>query len=264
MLEPSQSTFFAFEEVLPGSPAHEAYLEARHAIFCSELGRVAPSNASSTRGLPIETDVYDDYSRHFVARRLETDEIAACVRVIFPSPAGLNVSARYQIDPVLPYEDARADNVGEISRMAISQAYRRRQGESDRIHGLAGSEGLPQGVGRPERRHQPELVFGMYRMVYLACTSSGIDYCMAAMDNQFSRLLRTIGLPFVPVGPLNDQVEPPRRPYIIGARALEQGLARRNDALLAFMTASGRGEKETAGSQTMPGVIPCTDGLAPA
>jgi len=97
--------------------------------------------------------------------------------------------------------------------------------------------------GQPDknRRHQPELVLGMYRKIYRLCMDKGISYCMAAMDSRFSRLLNTLGFPFVPVGPVNENVQPPRRVYLISADEMKRCLSQRDASTLSFLQAQQTG-----------------------
>lgn len=229
-----ETAYFRFEEVTPGTPDYERYLEARYEVFCEELGRVDAPGLHSAQGRPIETDQYDPFSRHFIACHKPTDTVAGFVRVILPNESGLNVTPRYVIDRPLPYEDATDDRIGEISRMAIAPHFRRRHSDRGKpVHGDPESEmsKKPEGL----RQHQPELVLGMYREVYQLCRQTGLDYCVAAMDSHFSRLLIALGFPFVPVGPVNEQVAPPRRVYLISAREMERSLGEREADILRFM-----------------------------
>lgn len=237
-----ETSFFHVEEVVPGTRAYELYLEFRYEVFCKELNRIVPSSFPlSSTGQPMETDQYDQYSRHFMSYHKATGKPAASVRIIFPSPIGLNVTSRYVIDRPLPYLGAREDNIGEISRMAISPQFRRRKEDN----------GKPfQGDPEPEmsrlpdnhRRHQPELVLGIYREIYLLCKQTGVEYCMAAMENRFSRLLKTLGFPWAAIGPVNQNVDPPRRVYLIGAGEMELSLSQRETCILGFLQ-----EQETQG-----------------
>ncbi len=232
-----ETAYFRFEEVERNTEAYERYLESRYAIFCEELGRVEAPKEFSSSGKPIETDQHDAHSRHFIAIHKATETIAGFVRVILPSEQGLNVTSRYIIDRPLPYEDATDDRIGEISRMAIAARFRRRHSDQGKpIHGNPEEEM----IGRPDgmRRHQPELVLGMYREIYRMCMQAGIGYCVAAMDSRFSRLLVGLGFPFVPVGPVNDQVRPPRRVFLISAVEMERSLAKREGDVLEFMKAT--------------------------
>lgn len=230
------TVYFSFNEVVPGSAEFEEYLEARYAVFCEELGRIDAPGMLSSRGHPIESDQYDEVSRHFIARHKASGTVAGFMRVILPNPAGLNVSKRYVIDQPYPYEDATADKVGEISRLAVTPHFRRRQDDDKRsFQGDPETETTYKVEG--VRHHQPELVLGMYREVYRLCRQIGLDYCVAAMDRRFSRLLNTLGFPFEAVGPVNDSVSPPRRVFLINAQEMERALGERENCILKFMQA---------------------------
>ena len=230
-----ETDYFRFEEIVAGTSAYELYLEFRHEVFCRELQRITPVSCPlSSSSRPMETDQYDQYSRHFMAYHKSTGSPAAFARVILPNPTGLNVTQRYIIERPLPYPEAIDDNVGEISRMAIASQFRRRQEDQGKpFQGDPEQEMRfrPEGV----RRHQPELVLGMYREIYLLCKQKGIAYCMAAMENRFSRLLNTLGFPFVPVGPVNENVQPPRRVYLISGVEMEHCLGQRESCILKFL-----------------------------
>lgn len=236
-----ETSHFHFEEVMLGTPAYELYLEFRYEVFCKELHRIDPSSSVlSSNGRPMETDQYDQHSHHFIAYHKPTGSPAASVRVILPSTIGLNVTPRYIIDRPLPYPDATGDNIGEISRMAIATLFRRRHEDLDKpIQGDLESE--MNGRLKKNRRVQPELVFGMYRKIYRLCKAKGINYCMAAMDDRFSRLLNTLGFPWVPVGPVNKNVQPPRRVYLISADEMERCLSQRDACTLSFLQAQKTG-----------------------
>jgi N-acyl amino acid synthase of PEP-CTERM/exosortase system len=232
-----ETVYFRFEEVVLGTPAYELYLEFRYEIFCKELQRIASSSCPvSSGGRPMETDQYDPHSRHFMAYHKATGSSAASARVILPNPSGLNVTPRYIIERPLPYPDATNDNTGEISRMAIAAQFRRRQEDRDKPFQ---GDPEPEMSCQPEinRRRQPELVLGIYREIYLLCQQENIRYCMAAMDNRFSRLLNTLGFPCVPVGPVNENVQPPRRVYLISALEMERSLSQRGTCTLSFLQA---------------------------
>lgn len=217
---------FHFESVRPGTPAYDFYLEFRFEVFCEELHRISRASCVlSSNGRHLETDQYDQHSRHFLAYHNQTGRPAASARLILPSSLGLNVTPKYIIDRPLPCPGATDENTGEISRMAIAAQFRRRR--DDRNKPFQGDPGTEMSFS-PERKrqHQPELVLGMYREIYLRCKDEGIAYCMAAMDNRLSRLLNTLGFPFVPIGPVNESVQPPRRVYLVGALELERSLMR--------------------------------------
>ncbi len=240
-----ETVYFSFYEVVPGTSDFEDYLEARYLVFCEELGRVDAPGMFSSRGHPIETDPFDVKSRHFIARHKASGVVAGFMRIIMPNEQGLNVEQRYVIDRPLPYAGATSDKVGEISRLAVTPHFRRRHSDEGKpIQGDPESEMTLKTDG--VRHHQPELVLGMYREVYQLCRQTGLDYCMAAMDNLFSRLLTRLGFPFVPVGPMNPNVLPARRVYIISATEMERMLGAREVNILHFMQTQLSANEETA------------------
>jgi len=74
-------------------------------------------------------------------------------------------------------------------------------------------------------RYRPELVLGMYREILLHTKDAGITHAYAAMTSNFGRLLMMSGFPFRPVGPLNTNYIPARRPYIISRSEILRRLA---------------------------------------
>ncbi|MGC2456538.1 MAG: PEP-CTERM/exosortase system-associated acyltransferase [Gallionellaceae bacterium] len=245
-----ETDYFLFEEVLWGTLAYELYLEFRYEIFCKELRRVVPP-PSLLSSRPMETDQYDVCSRHFIAYHKTTSSIAASARVILPSPIGLNVTPRYIIDRPLPYPDATDDNIGEISRMAIAPQFRRRHEDQNKPF-QGGPESEMSFQQEKRRRHQPELVLGMYREIYQMSKQQGVSYCMAAMDDRFSRLLNTLGFPFKAVGPVNKNVQPPRRVYLISAVELERSLNSREARILSFLQAKVTGNPDACPGTPSP------------
>lgn len=235
-----QTHYFDFHEVQPGTAAYDDYLALRYDVFFAELHRVFLPEVAE--GAPRrETDRFDPYSRHLLAVHRATGTPAGCVRLILPNLLGLNVHARYVLEEN-PYPEADPARIGEISRMAVSSRYRRREEDAGKPVAGDPTREIPDGPSRDgeRRRRQPELVLGMYREIVLLADRLGLTHAYAAMDATFSRLLLRIGLPFVPVGPVNPKVEPPRRPFIISRAALERELARRNPQVLRFL----KGESE--------------------
>ena len=118
--------------------------------------------------------------------------------------------------------------------LAVTPVFRRRHSDEGKpVQGDPETEmtGRPDGM----RQHHPELVLGLYREVYHLCQSEGVDYCVAAMDRRFSRLLNTLGFPFLAVGPINQTVLPVRRVYLISAQEMENTLGSRENCILRFM-----------------------------
>lgn len=234
-----ETRYFRFVEVAPETPEYETYLALRYEVFCAELHRIEEfSKTSGDRR--IETDRFDPVSRHWLATHLETGMPAACCRLILPNPYGLSIARRYEIEDY-PYPGARADATAEISRMAIAPEFRRRHSDQGKPVEGDPNEELPDRAPEEKgRRHQPELVLGMYREIFLLAGEIGMTHAYAAMASNYSRILLMAGFPFIAVGPMNRAVEPPRRPYIVSRDDIIERLGIKNPGLLAFL----HGERE--------------------
>lgn len=208
---------FSFRQVTHESSDYIDYLGLRYDIFCCELQRVSGSSFYFDK--QVETDQFDTFSKHILATHTPTGQSAACIRLIMPNPCGLNVNLRYKIDRSI-YPDSNASNTGEISRMAISPLFRRQRlpNINPRFQNNKTIEGM-------RRKHYPELVFGVFREIYTVASKGGLEYCYAAMDDAYVRLLKWMGIPFVPVGPYNMAISPMRRPYIISIDVLRNSKA---------------------------------------
>lgn len=114
----------------------------------------------------------------------------------------------------------------EVSRMAISKSYRRREGDS--IFG-----GPPRiDSGRPEGaeilpfvppRDTPEILIGLCRLMYQESRRRGITHWMMAMERGLYLMIRRLGFRFVPAGPDVDYCGPVR-PYVASVHAFETAL----------------------------------------
>lgn len=221
---------YTYLVVRPGTIAYEEYSALRHEVFCAELGRVA-SAAQGSGQRAVETDEFDENSVHVLCRSTDTGEAVGCARLILPSPRGINVLARYQLD-----SDGGIDSrlVGEIGRLAISSKLRRYR-RSTRSLGQAMSAGNLDDLNAEIRRDGPIVALGLYRELFRLANQHGITHCYAAMEASLSRMLNRLGFPFHAAGPVNHAVTPARQPYIIGAHTLRAGLASRNSCLSKFL-----------------------------
>jgi len=221
--------------VSPGSRDYQAYLALRHAVFCEELKRVPPSGGQAG-GAAVETDEFDVHSLHILCRARDTKTPLACSRLILPSPKGLNVSARYTLNPDVLCGVPLA-HVGEIGRLTLSPVLRRSRSSVS----MVGGEGYVQGPGdiappEPSRRDGSLVALGLYRELFRLMSRYGISHCFAAMEPALARLLIRIGFPFIPAGGPRADAQAPRYPYLIGLHSARAVLAGRNSSLYDFMT----------------------------
>jgi N-acyl amino acid synthase of PEP-CTERM/exosortase system len=102
----------------------------RHEVYCREFG-FGPIRADE-----IEVDAYDARSVHCLVRALASQEFVGCSRIVLTDPASpaaplpFEQIAGHLIDRSI-LDPSRMDRarIGEISRMAVVNQYRRRKGE---------------------------------------------------------------------------------------------------------------------------------------
>lgn len=239
------SPTYTYAVVSPGSEDYADYCALRHEVFCEELGRVSASTQSCT-GERIETDAFDIQSVHVLCRSVETGAAIACVRLILPGPRGLNVLSRYMLDA--QDGDEAAHRSGEIGRLALSSLLRRyRHGTP----GQASSGGAtwPKKPPSLAKNDGPAVALGLYREIFRLAHAYGITHCYAAMEPALARHLTRQGFPFEPAGPLNQDVQPMRRPYRVSAYAISQSMCSLQGG---FAHDSANGGPSTACSNAPP------------
>lgn len=215
---PQQPPAYVYAVVTPGTQDYADYCALRHEVFCEELGRVPPSNGGCT-GPQFETDDFDFQSAHVLCRSAESGLAVGCARLILPGPLGLNVLARYQLDRLGTNETPQ--RVAEIGRLALCSTLRRYRNATPN----QGSASGPAWAKKPQNRGMfdgPAVAMGLYRELFKLARAFGITHCYAAMEPALARHLTRQGFPFVPAGPLNHDVQPIRRPYLVSAIELVQ------------------------------------------
>ena len=224
---------FEYSVVMPGTRAYRDYLALRYAVFCEELKRVPAINRFFS-DVSLESDAYDVYSVHVLCRSLETGAAVGCSRLILPNAKGLSITSRY----TMHHQAAISSNrIGEIGRLAIAKELRRNRGELS-------SAGLYQPPAQrshtasvADKQDGPLVAMGLYNEIFKLANKYGLAYCYAAMEPSLARLLTRIGFPFQAVGPLNNEVQPPRQPYSIDVHVTQTVFANRNICFSPSMSA---------------------------
>jgi N-acyl amino acid synthase of PEP-CTERM/exosortase system len=208
-------------EVKPASTPgllHAAYA-LRYQVYCVEHAFEDSAEHADEQ----ETDRYDGYSVHAVLIYRPTDEVAGCVRLILPTAeAGLDA---LPIRPLLGAEERRRmdalprSSTAEISRYAVSKAFRRRAGEEhypDVDVDLSAADA---------RRLAPHMTLGLFRGIATLAAAHGVTHVSAAMAPSLLRLLERFGLAFERLGPPLDY-HGLRQPCVAELDALRAGLSR--------------------------------------
>lgn len=128
------TSFKQYFEIVPALTEElkqEAY-RVRHAVYCEDL------HFETSRPDGFEIDEYDARSLHLLIRSIHNNTFIGCTRIIRPPLGSSDKRLPFErtcaqtldrsiIDPAkLP-----ADKIGEVSRLAVISAFRRRKGEKN-------------------------------------------------------------------------------------------------------------------------------------
>lgn len=208
--------YFHFEQVDASSALNESYA-LRHQVYCTERGFLPASAYPSG----LEIDEYDQCSSHFAGFH-KAGGMAGTVRLIETPFEQLPLSKKCIVDKDSLPSGIRKDNIGEISRLAVSKTFRRRIVDGI-LPDIKDSAGIESSAPAQRRRNCPELVLGIYKILYHHSRQKGIDYWFAAMESSLAKLLNRFHFEFRPIGPEIDYYGPVR-PYIAVLSELERNV----------------------------------------
>jgi N-acyl amino acid synthase of PEP-CTERM/exosortase system len=173
-----------------------AAFRLRYEVYCVEHPYEDP--AQNPGGL--ETDIYDAASLHSLLVHRASGAVAGTVRLILPRHNGTDVVLPMRA--VCQHELLACDNdrlprekTAEISRFAVSKAFRRRA--SDDVT----SVGDFTNRGDDPRRHLANLSLGLMQAIVAMAGQAGITHLCAVLEPTLLRMLRPLGIHFIPLGP---------------------------------------------------------------
>lgn len=148
-----------------------------------------------------EQDEFDRRSDHYLIRHRRTGYYAATARLILPNPD--NLRAPYPIERHCRLDQQVADpqrraQLAEISRFAVSKAFKRRLGESGSLAGVAANVDLY--FEEDERRVLPHISLGLFAAVMRMVHTHHTTHCYAVMEPALLRLLARFGVVFNRIG----------------------------------------------------------------
>ena len=197
-------TEFSFELVESKQELEELY-RLRYQVYCNECNFLKEEDYPESK----ESDKYDPYSLHFVAR--DSHGPIGTARLIMDNPNGFPIETHYRGSLDFDIKSANHKQVAEISRLTISKSYRRRKDDE-----LYYSKDYVDPGAKPEtdglKRIKP-MAFGIYREIYQECKRRNIAVWVAMMEKTLWLLLRMHNFAFRPVGEEID-VYGPVRPYV--------------------------------------------------
>ena len=198
----------------------EEVYRLRYQVYVVETGFERAEDCK--RGM--EQDLYDQRSDHYLLQHRRTGVYAATARLILPDPR--NPLAEFPIEQHCTFfEGARVNDpairrhLAEISRFAVSKAFKRRLGEAGTLAGVA--DDVDMYFEDSELRILPHLSLGLIAAVIRMAHDNRITHLYAVMEPALHRLLGRIGVIFNPIG-LKTDYHGHRIPYLC---SLDESLA---------------------------------------
>lgn len=180
----------------------EAVYRLRYQVYVVETG----FERAEDHPHGLERDIYDDRSDHFLLRHRRTGLYAATARMILPDAAAVMepfpIERHCRLDPDKAITDPRTRmKLGEVSRFAVSKAFKRRLGETGTLTAL-GRDPVLTTSDEVERRILPHISIGLFALCTRLMHIHGLDLCYAVMEPALYRFIGRFGLIFHPIGPM--------------------------------------------------------------
>tara|TARA_R110002094_G_scaffold178509_1_gene157661 strand:- start:236 stop:970 length:735 start_codon:yes stop_codon:yes gene_type:complete len=182
----------------------------RYQVYCKELEFEDETSFPDK----LESDSFDAYSDHFlIFHRGDPDEVAGTVRLVRPRkkahrlPIEEHCLAAINCNKV-DLDQLHGGQFGELSRLAVTEEYRRRRGESKMPYVMNGSRA---DLGFPSF---PYISVGLYMAAAAWCYSLGMKSVIVMMEPRLARHLARLGILFEQAGNVIDY-HGRRAPYTI-------------------------------------------------
>jgi N-acyl amino acid synthase of PEP-CTERM/exosortase system len=191
----------------------------------------------------LETDEFDHRYIHCLCRHRPSGQIAGTVRLVLadpedplaPFPIEHHVGQSFDPARVNPQALPRRQ-VGEISRLMLTQRFRSRQGEVGVPDGVAQSLTFPE----PEdRRRFPHSILGLFVAIGRMTTEHGLTHLYAAMEPRLARLLRRFGIYFPSISPVVEY-HGLRQCFLVVAAQVMDRIRRERPEVWELLTDRGR------------------------
>jgi N-acyl amino acid synthase of PEP-CTERM/exosortase system len=177
-----------FDVVPADTPEHRnEACRIRHEVYCQENRFEAPSPDG------LEQDEHDSHSAHALLRHRPSDAFAGTVRLILAELPAASLLQRQGIDL---FTVAPCAAMGEISRFAVRQAFRKRATDAN----YADAQTAPPTSHKTERRVGPALTLGLLRAALSLMVERGITHACALAAPELLRMLGSLGIDLTPIG----------------------------------------------------------------
>jgi N-acyl amino acid synthase of PEP-CTERM/exosortase system len=171
----------------------------RYQVYAEELGW-EPLNEKQ-----LEQDECDDYAHHCLLEHNRTGDFAGCVRLVVPPCGDTKAKLPFQQHDINAIDDNKLalhsqGRVGEISRLAVPNCYRRRASEAGKPFILDSHN--PSLYTEEERRNFPNISIGLYLSAIAMVDLCKLDCVLVVMEPRLQRHLHRYGLCFQQISDL--------------------------------------------------------------
>ena len=187
--------YFKYVPALTPALAKEVY-KVRHKVYCEDL------KFEAERPDGMETDEYDAHSIYGLVQSVRNGEYVGCARLILPCPQDkkklfpVEKSCARTIDRTLFDPSAMPrDKVGEVSRLAVIPAYRRRKGEENRPAPID-----DESFGTEKQPRFPYIPIALYFGCAALARKSGVEHVLVLTEPRLSAHFRKLGMNIRQIG----------------------------------------------------------------
>ncbi len=220
----------------------------RHDVYCRELG------FESVRADGMETDAFDPRSVHCLVQSVTSGTYVGCARLVRVDPAQpraplpFELTCRNTLDRSIvdPMQLDRL-RIAEISRLAVTRTYRRRQGETTRPISMADDD-----FGTEQQPRQPYLALAVYLAMISLAHEFGLETLFVLTEPRLAAILARVGFRFEPIG---GEIEHRgiRIPLMMSVNGIVQALSSPLRALFAVISDEVRQGLNVSGGADVQG-----------
>ena len=185
------------------SELKNAVYKIRYDVYCEELKyeKNCPQDC--------EKDKYDTYSHHILIQHRASGRFAGCVRLVTPPEDNPDALFPFEecclqsVDSAKFQEIAKDGRqyIGEISRLAVHQDFRRRRGEKNNAYGVNMHEDKDnRDIIINEQRVFPFIAVSLYLASAAIALEYQMKYVIVMMEPRLARLLARFGIRFARIG----------------------------------------------------------------
>ncbi|HSD85123.1 MAG TPA: PEP-CTERM/exosortase system-associated acyltransferase, partial [Anaerolineae bacterium] len=225
-----------------------AVYRLRYQVFCLETGF---EDKDCFPG-KLEMDEYDRRSEHYLIRHRQSGVYAATTRIILPdtkNPESLFPIERHcSLTTSHLLEHIPRECLGEVSRFCVSGFFKRRPGEKGTLAGIGPQKHQYYHSTEEERRCWPHITLALIACLNRINLTHVTTHLYALMEPSLVRMLNSIGITFLPIGPLTDY-HGIRQPCIIKVPDYLEKVKEKNFHVWEMLTDCGnfwRNERDVA------------------